>query len=64
MFDVVTESRTSYGLRLLTPDLSTFQPVPLIITLVSFVLLQKFKVGMIPVLLGSAIVGATYFLLN
>jgi len=50
------------GMRLLIPVWETLRPVPLIIAVGAMIALLRFRVGMIPTLLGSALVGMGYYL--
>ena len=50
------------GMRLLIPVWDTLRPVPLIIAAGAMIALLRFKLGMIPTLLGSALVGMGYYL--
>lgn len=50
--------------RLLVPDWSTLDPAVLLLTVAAMLALFRFKLGMIPTLLGSAVVGAAVALLR
>ena len=52
------------GARLLVPDWATLDLVALLLAVAAAVALFRFKVGMIPTLLGSAAVGATWALVR
>jgi chromate transporter len=52
------------GARLLIPAWATLDPVALLLAVVAAVALFRFKVGMIPTLLGSAAVGAVWALVR
>ncbi|MBA2491827.1 MAG: chromate transporter, partial [Gammaproteobacteria bacterium] len=53
----------AFGMRLLIPVWDTLRPVPLIIAACAMIALLRFKLGMIPTLLGSALVGMGYYLI-
>ncbi|MFL6195693.1 MAG: chromate transporter, partial [Thermoanaerobaculia bacterium] len=50
--------------RLLVPDWSTLDPAVLLLTVAAMLALFRFKLGMIPTLLGSAVIGAAVALLR
>jgi chromate transporter len=52
------------GARLLVPDWTTLDPAALLLAVAAALALFRFKLGMIPVLLGSAVVGAAVALLR
>ncbi|MGH8503271.1 MAG: chromate efflux transporter [Gammaproteobacteria bacterium] len=50
------------GMRLLIPVWETLRPFPLLIAVGAMIALMRFRLGMIPTLLGSALVGMVYYL--
>jgi chromate transporter len=54
----------AFGARLLVPDWSTLDPAVLLLAIAAALSLFRFKLGMIPVLLGSAAIGAAVALLR
>jgi chromate transporter len=52
-----------FGTRLLIPAWNTLQPFSLLIAVGAMIALMRFKIGMIPTLLGSALVGMGYYLM-
>jgi chromate transporter len=52
------------GARLLAPDWSTLDPAALLLAIAAALALFRFKVGMIPTLIGSAAIGAAVALLR
>jgi len=52
------------GARLLVPDWTTLDPASLLLAVAAMVALFRFKLGMVPVLLGSVAVGAAVALLR
>jgi chromate transporter len=52
-----------FGARLLIPAWNTLQPFSLLIAVGAMIALMRFKIGMIPTLLGSALVGMGYYLM-
>jgi chromate transporter len=61
LFGHLNETHT-LGVRLLIPVWSTLQPFSLLIAVGAMIALVRFKVGMIPTLLVSALVGMVYYL--
>jgi len=54
----------AFGARQLVPDWTTLDPAALLLAIAAAVALFRFKVGMIPTLLGSAAIGAAVALLR
>ena len=50
-------------LRLLAPDWASLEPVALALTVAALVAMLRFKIGMLPTLAASAVLGAGYFAL-
>ena len=50
-----------YGARLLVPDLATIDLASVVIAAAALVAMLRFKIGMLPVLFASALIGALYF---
>lgn len=63
LFGSVDELHT-LGLRLLVPDWSTLDVASAAIAIAAFVALLRFKLGMIPTLAGSVVLGTIYYLLT
>jgi chromate transporter len=63
LFGRVGEVR-ALGARLLVPDWTTLDPVALLLALAAMIALFRFKLGMIPTLLGSAVLGMAVALLR
>ncbi len=61
LFDEINEVST-LGVRLLIPEWNTLQPFSLLIAIGAMLALMRFKIGMIPTLLGSAMIGMVYYL--
>ena len=61
-FGEVNEVR-AYGLKLQVPVPGTLDPATVILAAGSFVAMLRFRVGMIPVIAGSAALGALYYTL-
>jgi chromate transporter len=57
------EKVRALGLSLLLPNLATIQVASVLITLMAFVAMLRFRLGIFPVLGGSAVLGAAYYLL-
>jgi chromate transporter len=51
------------GLRLYIPDVTTLDVASLVIAVAAFVALFRFKLGMIPTLFLSALVGLVYHMM-
>jgi chromate transporter len=62
LFARVEELRR-WGVRLYVPDWTTLDPGAVLIAAAAFLALFRFKIGMIPTLAGSAILGLVYYLL-
>jgi chromate transporter len=63
LFARVGEVR-AFGARFLVPDWSTLDPASLLLAVAAMLALFRFKVGMVPVLLGSVVIGAAVALLR
>ncbi|HUG21628.1 hypothetical protein [Piscinibacter sp.] len=63
LFAEVDEVR-SYGMRLQIPELSSLEPVALLLSVGALVAILKFRVGMITTLLVSAALGVLLFYLR
>jgi chromate transporter len=61
-FGEIEEIR-AYGMKLLVPALDTVNVPSVLLSLAAFAALMRFKVGMIPVIGGAAVLGAAYDLL-
>ena len=61
LFGKVEETQW-FGARIYLPEWRTLDPVAALIAVAAFVAMLRFKVGMIPTLLGSVLIGATYAL--
>jgi chromate transporter len=59
VFDTVDDV-SLYGASLSVPDISTIQPGTLLLTVAALVAMLRFKLGMLPVLAVSAIVGTVW----
>ncbi|MFU8896919.1 MAG: chromate efflux transporter [Gammaproteobacteria bacterium] len=53
----------AYGLKLHVPELSTLDPASLVLAVGAMIAMLRFRVGMIPVIFLSALLGATWFML-
>ncbi len=60
-FGEVNEVR-AYGLKLQVPVLATINVASVVLAIAAFVAMLRFKVGMLPVIAGSAVIGAVYYL--
>jgi chromate transporter len=54
----------AFGARLLVPDWTTLDPASLLLAVAAMLALFRFKLGMVPVLLGSVVIGAAVALLR
>jgi chromate transporter len=54
----------AFGARLLAPDWATLDPAALLLAMAAMVALFRFKLGMVPVLVGSVVLGAAVSLLR
>jgi chromate transporter len=54
----------AFGARLLVPDWGTLDPVSLVLAVAAMVAIFRFKLGMVPVLVGSVVAGAALSLIR
>lgn len=54
----------AFGARFLVPDWATLDPAALLLAVAATVAIFRFKLGMVPVLLGSVVIGAAVSLLR
>ena len=54
----------AFGARLLVPDWGTLDPASLVLAVAAMVAIFRFKLGMVPVLLGSVVAGAAVALIR
>jgi len=54
----------AFGARFLVPDWATLDPAALLLAVAAMVAIFRFKLGMVPVLLGSVAIGAAVSLLR
>lgn len=59
---VEIEEYTAVGMQLLIPVWNTLQPAALVIAVAAMLAMMRYKVGMIPTLLVSALAGMVYYL--